>query len=85
MKIKTIREDQNYIKISKIVKKLKHTLLFQYIDDLSINQRLFMNHGLCPIDHTDLMRLEAGNKLKMVNYKKTEKFDGENRVLIISY
>jgi len=34
MKIKTIREDPNYIKISIIVKKLKHTLLFQYIDDL---------------------------------------------------
>jgi len=51
MKIKTIREIQNYIKISKIVKKLKHTLFFQYIYDLSMNQRSFMNHGLCPIDH----------------------------------
>ena len=85
MKIKTIREDQNYIKISKNVKKLKHTLFFQYIDDLSMNQRSFMNHGLCPIDHTVLMRLEAGSELKMVNSKKSEKFDGENRVLIISY
>ena len=85
MKIKTIREDQNYIKISKNVKKLKHTLLIQYIDDLSMNQRSFMNHRLCPIDHTVLMRLEAGSELKMVNSKKSEKFDGENRVLIISY
>ena len=63
MKIKTIREDQNYIKISKNVKKLKHTLLIQYIDDLSMNQRSFMNHGLCPIDHTVLKRLEAGSEL----------------------
>ena len=50
-----------------------------------MNQRLFMNHGLCPIDHTVLIRLEAGSELKMVNSKKSEKFDGENRVLIISY
>ena len=85
MKIKTIREDQNYIKISKNVKKLKHTLFFQYIYDLSMNQRLFMNHRLCPTDHTVLMRLEAGSELKIVNSKKSEKFDGENRVLIISY
>ena len=69
MKIKNIREDQNYIKISKNVKKLKHTLLIQYIDDLSMNQRSFMNHGLCPIDHTVLMRLEAGSELKIVNSK----------------
>ena len=85
MKIKTIREDQNYIKISKNVKKLKHTLLFQYIDDLSMNQRSFMNHGLCPIDHKVMMRGAAGSELKMVNSKKSEKSDGENRVLIISY
>ena len=85
MKIKTIREDQNYIKISKNVKKLKNTLLIQYIDDLSMNQRLFMNHRLCSTDHTVLMRLEAGSELKIVNSKKSEKFDGENRVLIISY
>ncbi len=85
MKIKTIREDQNYIKISKNVKKLKHTLLIQYIDDLSMNQRSFMNHGLCPIDHIVMMRVAAGSELKMVNSKKSEKSDGENRVLIISY
>ena len=70
MKIKTVREDQkNYIKILKNVKKLKHMLFFQYIDDLSMNQRSFMNHGLCPIDHTVLMRLEAGSELKIVNSK----------------
>ena len=85
MKIKTIREDQNYIKISKNVKKLKHTLLFQYIDDLSMNQRSFMNHGLCPIDHKVMMRVAAGSELKIMNSKKSEKSDGENRVLIISY
>lgn len=50
-----------------------------------MNQRSLMNHGLCPIDHKVLMRLEAGSELKMVNSKKSEKFDGENRVLIISY
>ena len=44
-----------------------------------------MNHGLCPIDYTVLMRVEEGRELKMVNSKKSEKFDGENRVLIISY
>ena len=44
-----------------------------------------MNHGLCPIDHTVLMRVEAGIELKMVNSKKSEKLDGENRVLIILY
>ena len=85
MKIKTIREDQNYINISKNVKKLKHTLLIQYIDDLSMNQRSFMNHGLCPIGHKVMMRVAAGSELKMVNSKKSEKSDGENRVLIISY
>ena len=63
MKIKTIREDQNLYKDFKNVKKLKHTLFFQYIDDLSMNQRSFMNHGLCPIDHTVLKRLEAGSEL----------------------
>ena len=84
MKIKTIREDQNYIKISKNVKKLKHTLFFQYIYDLSINQRLFMNHRLCPIDHKVMMRMAAGNELKMVDSKKSKKLDGENRALIIS-
>ena len=85
MKFKQSGKIQNYIKISTIVKKLKHTLFFQYIYDLSMNQRLFMNHGLCPIDHTVLMRVEAGSELKMVNSKKSEKLDGENRVLIISY
>ena len=50
-----------------------------------MNQRLFMNHRLCPTDHSVLMRLEAGSELKMVNSKKSKKFDGENRVLIISY
>ena len=50
-----------------------------------MNQRLFMNHGLCPIDHTVLMRVEEGSELKRVNSKKSEKSDGENRVLIISY
>ena len=50
-----------------------------------MNQRLFMNHRLCSTDHTVLMRLEAGSELKIVNSKKSEKFDGENRVLIISY
>ena len=69
MKIKTIREDKKYIKISKNVKKLKHTLFFQYIYDLSMNKRLFMNHGLYPKDHTVLMRVEAGIELKMVNSK----------------
>ena len=69
MKIKKLWENQNYIKISNIVKKLKHTLFFQYIYDLSMNQRSFMNHGLCPIDHTVLMRLEAGSELKIVNFK----------------
>ena len=49
-----------------------------------MNQRSFMNHGLCPIDHTVLMRLEAGSELKMVNSKQSEKLDGENRALIIS-
>mgnify|MGYP004352708699 CR=1 FL=1 len=48
MKIKTIREDQNYIKISIIVKKLKHTLLFQYIDDLWMNQRSFNESWIEP-------------------------------------
>ena len=85
MKIKTIREDQNYIKISKNVKKLKNTLLIQYIDDLSMNQRSFMNHGLCPIDHKVMMRVATGSELKIMNSKKSEKSDGENRVLIISY
>ena len=84
MKIKTIREDQNYIKISKNVKKLKHTLLIQYIDDLSMNQRSFMNHGLCPIDHKDMMRVVVGSELKMVDSKKSKKLDCENRALIIS-
>ena len=84
MKIKLSGNTKNYIKISKIVKKLKHTLLFQYIDDLSMNQRSFMNYGLCPIDHTVLMRLEAGSELKMVNSKQSEKLDCENRALIIS-
>ena len=50
-----------------------------------MNQRSFMNYRLCPIDHTVLMRLEAGSELKMVNSKKSEQLDGENRVLIISY
>ena len=49
-----------------------------------MNQRSFMNHRLCPIDHTVIMKA-AGSELKMVNSKKSEKFDGENRVLIISY
>ena len=85
MKIKQSGKTKNYIKISKNVKKLKHTLFFQYIYDLSMNQRSFMNHGLCPIDYIVLKRLEAGSELKMVNSKKSEKFDGEVRVLIISY
>ena len=59
--------------------------LFQYFDDLSMNQRSFMNHGLCLKDHTVLMRLTAGSELKMLNSKKSEKLDSENRVLIISY
>ena len=49
-----------------------------------MNQRSFMNHRLCPIDHTVLMRLEAGSELKMVNSKQSEKLDSENRALIIS-
>ena len=49
-----------------------------------MNQRLFMNHRLCPIDHKVMMRVEAGSELKMVNSKKSEKLDGENRALIIS-
>ena len=69
MKIKTIREVLKYIKISKIVKKLNHNLFFQYIDVLSMNQRSFMNHGLCPIDHTVMMRVTSGSELKMVNSK----------------
>ena len=85
MKIKTIREDKNYIKISKNVKKLKHTLFFQSIDDLSMNQRSFTNHGLSPIDHIVMMRVAAGNELKMLNSKNSEKLDSENRLLIISY
>ena len=72
MKFKQSGKIQNYITISKIVKKLKHTLFFQYVYDLSMNQRSFMNHGLCPIDHTVLMRVEAGIELKMVNSKKSE-------------
>lgn len=49
-----------------------------------MNQRSFMNHGLCPIDHKVMMRVAAGSELKMVNSKKSEKLDGENRALIIS-
>jgi len=44
-----------------------------------------MNHGLFPIDHIVTMRVAAGSELKMVNSKKSEKLDSENRVLIISY
>ena len=44
-----------------------------------------MNHGLFSIDHKVTMRVTAGSELKMVISKKSEKFDGENRVLIISY
>ena len=43
-----------------------------------------MNHGLCPIDHKVMMRMAAGNELKMVDTKKSKKLDGENRALIIS-
>ena len=49
-----------------------------------MNQRSFMNHGLCPIDHKVMMRMAAGNELKMVDSKKSKKLDGENRALIIS-
>ena len=84
MKIKTNREDPNFIKISKNVKKLKHTLFSQYVYDLSVNQRSFMNHGLCPIDHKVMMRVVAGSELKMVDSKKSKKLDCENRALIIS-
>ena len=34
-----------------------------------MNQRSFMNHGLCPIDHKVMMRVAAGSELKMVNSK----------------
>ena len=44
-----------------------------------------MNHGLFSIDHTVTMRVTEGSELKMVISKKSEKLDGENRVLIISY
>ena len=44
-----------------------------------------MNHGLCPIDHSVLMRMEEGSELKMLNSKKSGKSEGEKRVLIISY
>ena len=50
-----------------------------------MNQRSFINHGLSPIDRIVMMRVAAGNELKMLNSKKSEKLDCENRVLIISY
>ena len=53
-------------------------MIFEIINDLS------MNHGLSPIDHIVMMRVAAGNELKMVDSKQSEKFDGENRALIIS-
>ena len=40
-----------------------------------MNQRSFMNHGLCPIDHKVMMRVDAGSDLKIVNSKKSKKID----------